>query len=102
MARTQTLVQLNDDLLGLLDARAAEEGVSRSHLVRAAITAYLSDEREKANSQRLVEGYRRQPQLSAAIDEWGDLEAFSEAGRAETFARLDAEERAGGHPPWRR
>ncbi|MFN2642016.1 MAG: ribbon-helix-helix protein, CopG family [Actinomycetota bacterium] len=39
MARTATLVQLNQDLLAALDQRAAEEGVSRSQLIREAIKA---------------------------------------------------------------
>ncbi len=37
VARTQTLVQLNDELLGLLDERAARERRSRSALIREAL-----------------------------------------------------------------
>jgi hypothetical protein len=36
------------------------------------------------------------------IDEWGDLSAMTDAPAAETMQRLDEEERAAGHEPWRR
>jgi metal-responsive CopG/Arc/MetJ family transcriptional regulator len=61
MARTQTLVQLNDDLLARLDARAGREGRSRSDLIREAIKAFLHDEVEAEIDRQIVEGYRRIP-----------------------------------------
>jgi predicted transcriptional regulator len=62
MARTQTLVQLSDDLLAQLDARAAREGRSRSDLIREAIAAYLVTDREAEIDRAIVEGYTRKPQ----------------------------------------
>ncbi|MCA1832168.1 MAG: CopG family ribbon-helix-helix protein [Actinomycetota bacterium] len=63
MARTATLVQLNQDLLAALDQRAAEKGVSRSQLIREAIEAYLADALNAAIDREIVEAYRRQPQV---------------------------------------
>jgi metal-responsive CopG/Arc/MetJ family transcriptional regulator len=62
MARTQTLVQLTDDLLTRLDERAARERRSRSTLIRQAIEEYLRDELEAEIDRRIVDGYRRLPQ----------------------------------------
>jgi metal-responsive CopG/Arc/MetJ family transcriptional regulator len=62
MGRTQTLVQLSDELLARLDARAAREGRSRSELIREAVTGYLVDDREAEVDRRIVEAYTRQPQ----------------------------------------
>lgn len=61
MARTQTLVQLSDDLLALLDERAARERRSRSTLIREALEAYLHDAAEADLDRRIVEGYTRIP-----------------------------------------
>ncbi len=36
------------------------------------------------------------------IDKWGDLSAMTDAAAAETMQRLEEEERAAGHEPWRR
>lgn len=84
MARTQTLVQLTDELIELLDARAAKQGVSRSRVIREAIEAHLRNEREEAIGRSIVEGYTRIP--PGAPDEWGDLEAWHDA-LAEARAR---------------
>ncbi len=62
MARTQTLVQLSDELLAELDARSAREGRSRSDLIREAVKAYLADDRKADIDRRMVEAYTRQPQ----------------------------------------
>lgn len=62
MARTQTLVQLSDDLLAHLDARAAREGRSRSDLIREAVTGYIAGDREAEIDRRIVEAYTRLPQ----------------------------------------
>lgn len=62
MARTQTLVQLSDDLVAQLDARVAREGRSRSELIREAVANYLADDREADTDRRIVEAYTRQPQ----------------------------------------
>jgi metal-responsive CopG/Arc/MetJ family transcriptional regulator len=61
MARTQTLVQLTEDLLRRLDERAAREGRSRSALIRDAIEAYLYDEERDRITREIIEGYERIP-----------------------------------------
>lgn len=62
MARTQTLVQLNDELLAHLDQRAGRERRSRSDLIREAIEKYLSEDVEAELSRQIVAGYERIPQ----------------------------------------
>jgi metal-responsive CopG/Arc/MetJ family transcriptional regulator len=62
MARTQTLVQLSDDLLAALDQHAASSGRSRSELIREAIERYIHDELERDIDRQIVDGYRRVPQ----------------------------------------
>ncbi len=62
MARTQTLVQLSDELLAQLDARAAREGRNRSDLIRAALADYLAADREAETDRLIVESYTRRPQ----------------------------------------
>jgi metal-responsive CopG/Arc/MetJ family transcriptional regulator len=61
MGRTQTIVQLSDRLLALLDQRAAATGVSRSELVRRAVESYLRDDAEAAIDAAIVAGYEREP-----------------------------------------
>jgi metal-responsive CopG/Arc/MetJ family transcriptional regulator len=68
MARKQTLVQLSDDLLERLDARRAQDGRSRSQLVREAIEHYLAADREAEVDRLLTEAYTRQPPQ----DVWGE------------------------------
>ncbi|MGH9183641.1 MAG: CopG family transcriptional regulator [Acidimicrobiales bacterium] len=57
MTRTQTLVQLNDTLLALLDQRAAKRGVSRSQVIREAVEAYLGSDYESEISRQILAGY---------------------------------------------
>ncbi len=71
MARTQTLVQLTDELLERLDAHRARAGRSRSEVVREAIERYLADDREAEIDRLVVEAYRRQPPQ----DVWGEQAA---------------------------
>ena len=61
VTRTQTLVQLTEDLLRRLDERAAREGRSRSALIRDAIEAYMYDEEKARIDREIVEGYERMP-----------------------------------------
>lgn len=99
--RTQTMVQLSDELLRLLDRRAAARGVSRSLLIREAIEAFLSADREADIDRRIIEGYTRMPQGGEYdVDEWGDLGQMVTALAAESLRRLEGEERAGGYEPW--
>ena len=62
MARTQTLVQLSDDLLAALDQHAASSGRSRSDLIREAIERYIHDHLQDDIDRQIVAGYRRMPQ----------------------------------------
>jgi len=67
MARTQTLVQLNEHLLQRLDERAAREGRSRSALIRDAIEGYLHDEENTRIDREIREGYERLPETDEEI-----------------------------------
>lgn len=73
MARRQTLVQLTDGLLALLDERAAKTGRSRSEIIRAAIERELAAEREAAIDAAIVEGYTRIP--PGELDDWAEASA---------------------------
>jgi metal-responsive CopG/Arc/MetJ family transcriptional regulator len=72
IARRQTLVQLNDELLALLDERAVRTNRSRSHLIRDAIEQYLAADRDAAIDRAIVEGYTRIPQEP---DPWAEAAA---------------------------
>jgi metal-responsive CopG/Arc/MetJ family transcriptional regulator len=61
MARTQTLVQLSDELLKRLDSYRVREGRSRSEVVREAIERFLAADREAEIDRLIVEAYARQP-----------------------------------------
>ncbi|MDP3984952.1 MAG: ribbon-helix-helix protein, CopG family [Acidimicrobiia bacterium] len=71
MSRSQTLVQLSDELLSLLDQRAAATGKSRSHFIREAIERYLADDLEAALDLAIEKGYElipAEPPDATAID----------------------------------
>jgi metal-responsive CopG/Arc/MetJ family transcriptional regulator len=68
MARTQTLVQLDDGLVALLDQRAARSGASRSALIRQAIEAYLAGDADTAIDEAILAGYGRVPADEPAAD----------------------------------
>ncbi len=67
MARTQTLVQLTDELVTALDARAARESRSRSELIRAILSEYLRDDRKAATDRQIVAAYTRWPQTDEEL-----------------------------------
>lgn len=94
MARTQTLVQLNDHLVEALDRYAAKSGKSRSALIREALESYLAATRENELTRQLIEGYQRVPQ--GAADEWGDLAQQLRDDAQRTLHRLDEEEKDAG------
>ena len=98
MARTQTMVQLSEELLQSLDAVAGVRGVSRSKLIRDLVADGLRRASVDEIGQQIAEGYRRFPQ--AEPDEWGSLELSSDAATQDLLQRLDAEERAAGQSPW--
>jgi hypothetical protein len=89
--RTQTLVQLTDELLNLLDRRAADRGLSRSAVIRELLEEGLRGERSREIDRRLVEGYSRAPQETAA-DTWGDLDAWTDRNARRNLAALGREE----------
>lgn len=89
--RVQTLVQLTDELVELLDRRASVQGVSRSALVRDLLAEALQVDRGADLSRRMIEGYRKVPQQNGE-DAWGDLDAWSETNARRNLAALGAEE----------
>jgi hypothetical protein len=89
--RQQTLLQLTDELVELLDRRAEAEGISRSALVRLVLERELRDERAELVTARMVEGYTRHPQRSGE-DAWGDLGAWTAANARRNLRALEAEE----------
>jgi metal-responsive CopG/Arc/MetJ family transcriptional regulator len=88
MARAQTLVQLSDELLAQLDARAVREGRNRSDLIREALSDYLAADRQAEIDRLIVEGYTRQPQT---IDElaFADLATRTVLGSLEPWEDHD-------------
>ncbi len=82
MARKQALVQLSDELLALLDERAAKSGRSRSEIIRSAIERELAEEREAAIDKAIVDGYKRIP--PPENDPWAEASAI-ESIRAEPW-----------------
>lgn len=63
------MVQLPDDLVHLLDAEAADRGMSRSAIIREAVERHLGDSIRARMDPDIVAGYQRIPQ--AEPDEWG-------------------------------
>lgn len=55
--------------------------------------------RERKIDREVIESYERTPQLEP--DGWADLEKVHKASRRAVLGRLDEEERAAGHGPWR-
>ena len=98
MARTQTMVQLNEELIASLDAVASQRGISRSALIRELVIDGLRQSAAAAVGERIADGYRRMPQ--ALPDAWGDPVASADVATAELLVRLDVEDRAAGHGSW--
>lgn len=94
MARTQTMVQLTDDLVRALDAEAGRRRMSRSALIREILAAAVGDAHDAVVTDAIVAGYRRIP--PATPDEWSGLEDLGDRSSLETLHRLDAEERREG------
>jgi hypothetical protein len=76
MARRQTLVQLTDEMVVLLDALALKKGTTRSALIRSVLDEYLREEDEAEKDRRLIEGYKRIP--PGTPDDWGSLEEWGD------------------------
>lgn len=101
MTRIQTMVQLTQDLVRLLDRRAAATGVSRSQLIRDAIEAYVAGDREAEIDREIVDGYTRMPQEGEYdVDEWGDHGKMVTALSVASLRELEDEEREAGFERW--
>lgn len=98
MARTQTMVQLSDDLIAALDEAAGREGVSRSALIRSLLSDGLRGRREATLGEQIAGGYRRLPQSTP--EEWGAPAEAADATTRDLLLRLDAEDREAGHGAW--
>ena len=95
------MVQLNEDLIELLDRRAALSGVSRSQVIRDALEAFLISDRAAAIDHQIVDGYTRLPQGGEYdADDWGDLAMLMTALTADQMRQLNMEEREAGFEPW--
>ena len=94
MARSQTLVQLTDELVAALDVEASASGRSRSALIREAIEEWLAARYEQDAVERWLAGYERIPTTDP--DEWGDVDVEADRHGRELAERLDAEDRANG------
>ena len=70
--RQQTLVQLTEELVAVLDERAARSGRSRSDLIREAIERYLAEDITARIDAAVVAGYKRVPQEP---DPWSEIVA---------------------------
>ena len=78
MARTQTIVQLTDELLAELDAAKDRRGLrSRSEAIRQAIDLWLAADRANDLDRAIVEAYTRQPPA--------DPDALAEASAVATI-----------------
>jgi len=98
MARTQTMVQLSEELRESLDIVADRRGTSRSALIRELLFNGLAEERDALVGERIAAGYRRLP--PGEPDDWGDLSANADSSTEEVLRRLDADERLHGKDPW--
>ncbi|HEY3141493.1 MAG TPA: ribbon-helix-helix protein, CopG family [Acidimicrobiales bacterium] len=82
MRQVQTLVQLSDELVALLDRRALREGLSRSSIIRMAVEAYIDVDR--LIDEQIVAGYTANPQ--APNDPWI---LHADRRRRDAWAELD-------------
>jgi len=101
MARTQTMVQLSEELIMVLDRVAARAGVSRSHVIRDAVEAFVANDREAMIDRQIIDGYTRMPQGGEYdVDEWGNVDKLMAALAVDQLVHLDREEREAGFERW--
>ena len=96
MARTETMVQLTDDLLQRLDRESSRRGCSRSVLIREAISEHLDRHSIEEKERQYIESYTHLPQTDGDRDEWGDLSKSAASATRTAMAALDAEAAARG------
>jgi metal-responsive CopG/Arc/MetJ family transcriptional regulator len=68
MGRRQVIVQLDDKLVAELDNAAAQEGVSRSELIRRAAFALIEARKIRRLEERLVDAYTKVPQDPVLVE----------------------------------
>lgn len=68
MARKQVIVQLDDKLVAELDKAAAQEGVSRSELIRMAALALIEARKIRRLEKKLVDAYTKVPQDPVLVE----------------------------------
>jgi hypothetical protein len=70
------MLQLSEDQIALLDRQAKRDGVSRSHVVRSAVTALLLPAPDRDVAQLYANAY---PDDKLGVDEWGDRDQWHAA-----------------------
>lgn len=88
MARTQTIVQLSDELLAELDnLREQTGGRSRSELIREALELYIAQRADARIDAAIVAGYERVPPTG----DFGALTLVRHALEEESWDDIDPE-----------
>lgn len=73
-------------------------GVTAKEKLKAAVDQL--SEAEAANAEIVIR--RESDDSGRIVDEWGDLDAHTDAASRGVMRHLDEEERAAGFPPWKR
>lgn len=76
MSLRSVMLQLRDDQIERLDAKATRAGVSKSKLVRDAVDSSLDRAVRPDVADLYAAAY---PRPVAGTDEWGDLDAWHDA-----------------------
>ena len=86
MPMKPTLIHLPEDDIQQLDKRANADGISRSQVVRDAVASYLDMDAAAELDERVRKAYEEFPLDTP--DDWGDMETFLVAVRAEKAKHL--------------
>jgi Arc/MetJ-type ribon-helix-helix transcriptional regulator len=88
----QIAVRLPDDLVADIDRIVGAKGrpANRTEAVRQALEVFVRAELRRQIDEALVRGYTLFP--TGTVDEWGDLDAQTEANHRRTIAELDRED----------
>lgn len=86
MPMKPTLIHLAEKDIEQLDKRANDEGISRSQVVRDAVASYLASDAAAELDELVSKAYEEFP--LGTPDEWGDMETFLAAVRAEKAKHL--------------
>lgn len=82
-----TMVQLPEELIDRLDRRARRDGVSRSSVVREAVSHHLASDVPDEIERAYAAAYDEEPW--GTPDEWGDVAAFHRELEAERVGRQE-------------